>query len=371
MCRNAVTENNQCMERSPICNSKGYLYLERKQSFEVLNVTKPGALWFFDQNRTDFSQYYVDEENAIKSCDCVDDNFGAFCQVSRSQLSIDCNSIGYKPSSLRNQTKNSEENCVCLKELFEINLSQGRYTEGATFEKNIDTKCAYKPDPVTEAQSQGGIPIWLIGILVGIVLIGLLVGWLYFKNRHTQLFYDDPAIFNQTKPACYQKRGKYVYPVENKDANKERYLGKPHHQPELQKLGLLNELYLTPDEIDVNPHKLLGSGQFGEVFAGELTYYDAATCKPIENKGKEPVACKLLKTKDDSMFKEFLSEVNVCNKVGQHKNVLGLKKVYCPPPTKPESLAGTLYGKYMLVIDFMNKGSIDSYLKKQKSLRVP
>ena len=91
---------------------------------------------------------------------------------------------------------------------------------------------------------------------------------------------------------------------------------------------------MHPHEFDVDIGKVLGAGEFGEVFKG------------VRLKDKTVLAIKILKGSQPNDLKLFFDEVRVCCKVGDHPNVLGLTGIYNPPVE-----IASIYGRCMLRVE--------------------
>ncbi|KAK3735399.1 hypothetical protein QZH41_013394, partial [Actinostola sp. cb2023] len=109
----------------------------------------------------------------------------------------------------------------------------------------------------------------------------------------------------------------------------------------------MEALMSVTEEIDrkrIKLEKLIGGGEFAEVYKGTLISCD---CKP------ETVAVKILKPKSSPKNREdFILEASIMGQF-EHINVLGLNGVVTRSPETP----------MMIITEFMENGSLDHFLK--------
>ena len=116
-------------------------------------------------------------------------------------------------------------------------------------------------------------------------------------------------------------------------------------------------LFILLENIQVFENKHIGSGQFSDVYYGQINR-------------TTPVAIKILKANSKMSLNDLCCEVICTSTIGHHDNVLGLKGVYCPQNTpvtlvKSGNHSGhnhlaqpSIYDRFMILTPFMDKGDL-------------
>lgn len=278
-----------------------------------------------------------DNADDPSTCSCMEDWIGDICDYHISVLEYDrCNSTSgegnqYPQGYYENTLKTS---CKC-----HYDPRYGMTTEITDLDSNCNPE---PPEPLAT---------WIIGVIIGVSIFVLTVLLLFARRRYkiwkrnanpyaTKVYYDTSKI--STEKPKLNKDGVYgVFvsgydePTEKEDVENQKSDKLPRRPKTIVKHNMLahmpDDLFYMPSEFDVDVCKLLGSGQFGEVFKG-VYIPDGKT-----------LAVKVLKGTTANDLKLFCEEVKVAHKVGNHENVLGLTAIY-NPPCKIDSI----YGRFML-----------------------
>ncbi|KAK1157237.1 ephrin type-A receptor 2-like [Acipenser oxyrinchus oxyrinchus] len=175
-----------------------------------------------------------------------------------------------------------------------------------------------------EAQSKTGI---ILGAVVGGIAMVVIVGAVLFmrrrkRNPHARQGPED-TYFSSTEQLKPLKT--YVDPHTYEDPNQAVLKFATEIQPE-----------------HVTKQKVIGAGEFGEVFRGILK---------VPGKKEIPVAIKHLKSVyTEKQRRDFLSEASIMGQFS-HQNIIRLEGVV------------TKYKHVMIITEYMENGALDKYLR--------
>uniref|UniRef100_A0A671PHI2 receptor protein-tyrosine kinase n=1 Tax=Sinocyclocheilus anshuiensis TaxID=1608454 RepID=A0A671PHI2_9TELE len=200
------------------------------------------------------------------------------------------------------------------------------------------------PYSVAASSDQGQVPIIAVAVTVAIILIALVTGFLMsgklccIKSNTALLFHRrcgySKAMQDPDEEKMHFHNGHIKFPAVR------TYID-PHTYEDPNQA--IHEFAKEIDVSCITIERVIGAGEFGEVCSGLLR---------LPGKREIPVAIKTLKAGyTEKQRRDFLGEASIMGQF-EHPNIIHLKGVI----TKSKPV--------MIITEYMENGSLDSFLKK-------